>query len=214
MRQLTGPLPPTMAARVASLQELFTLLHWGIPSLRVLQTSDASLPDLVQMGRLLELELQVQGGGKQACSFPEGSHLGVEYELPEPGYPVDPTYTFSDEALQRLHLLVPDDARAAYQRAFERAPGTETLSSLARRVGGRQARFPYPRRRATLWGEATKIIYGTEKKGDGPSDYYHLFRDEYGRNPHHRKPWLALDETGQPWLVGGDYTVPPEGITG
>lgn len=63
-----------------------------------------------------------------------------------------------------------------------------------------------PREPLTVLGELVAVVYRTEKRGDGPSEYTHKFQRE--------RPVLAFTHFGKHSLViaGGDYVMRPEGI--
>lgn len=58
----------------------------------------------------------------------------------------------------------------------------------------------------TMLGTLELVEYFTDKRGDGPSVYYHDFSDE--------KPILAYDRRGLLVVAGGTYEVTERGIVG
>ena len=88
---------------------------------------------------------------------------------------------------ERLYLLLSKDVQAA---------------------GGKQAKHPYPDVEVQPVGELTHVVYYTDKKGDGLSQYIHEFGEESGI-----LPLLAADRTGRLWIAGGNMTSPYAGIT-
>lgn len=206
VRQLSN-LSPSERGRADALGHLFDLLHWGVPSRRVFEVADPLVPDCVQMGGLEALRVLM--GGRE-YEVPYEGHLGVEYDLPALYAGLDVHRLFDADRLQRLHLIAPTDlvSHHALVRAAGKG-GTRSLTEIAQAAGGRQARFSYPNVQALPIAPVTHIVYGTEKKGDGYSHYIHKFSEETG-GP---RPWLAIDTEGRSWLLGGSYTVPPEGIT-
>lgn len=202
-----GTLSGPQQRRADSLRRLFDLLHWGMPSRRIYEVQDPLVPDAVQMGAHEALRVLFDGN---EVEVPYTGHLGVQYDLGalDRGLPVE--RLFDDDRIQRLHLIGPLNPLVSNTREFARHKSAlADLNVLARRVGGRQARFPYPRVLAYPLAEVTHIVYATDKKGDGFSHYIHAFSEE-SKGP---RPWLAIDLDGRSWLVGGSYTVPPEGIT-
>lgn len=198
-----GALNPQQQRRAESLRRLFDMLHWGIPSRRVYEVQDPLVPDAVQMGAQEALRVLLDG---EEVEVPYTGHLGVQYDLGalDRGLPVE--RLFDDDRIQRLHLIGP---KTPLLTAVQAVRKLSDLNEIARRVGGRQARFPYPRIAAYPLAEVTHIVYATDKQGDGYSHYIHAFSEE----SHGPRPWLAIDLEGRSWLVGGSYTVPPEGIT-
>ena len=179
--------------------------HWGNPARKVIRVPDDLVPDCTQMGPLAQLYVQTLAGEAAVLGFPENCHAAF-----------DPAH-----AGERIHLVCTAAKRretaALFAEAVDAGAKAETLGAIARRAGGRQAEHPYPRLRAIDLGIVTDIVYGpTDKKGDGLSEYIHHFGVE-GDEAHvvgGIQPRLAADEDGRLWLVGGDYTVPDEGITG
>ncbi len=88
--------------------------------------------------------------------------------------------------------------------------GTYPLQDVAKAAGGRQAAFRqhHPNVPVIILGLCTHVVYETDKKEDGLSQYIHEFGEESGI-----RPILTCDKQGRVWLAGGNYTVPPEGIT-
>lgn len=185
--------------------ERYRNLHWGAEAKKVIRVDDDLMPDCAQMGPLTELYVVMPGDAAVQLAFPAGSHVAID-----PAHPVD-----------RIHLVTPPAYRAETRRLFAVAAKggaqLETLNSLAAVAGGRQAEHDYPDLAAVDLGVVTAIVYGpTLKTGDGLSEYIHHFGVE-GDEAHvvnGVQPRLAADEEGRLWLVGGDYTVPDEGITG
>jgi hypothetical protein len=170
--------------------------HWGNEPGEIIRWQDPQVPDCTQMGRLMELHVVTLDGEAGVLDFPAGCHLAWD-----PGHSVD-----------RLHLLCVGAhvgaVRAQVERAVAAGWALQTLGSLAKQAGGRHAEHPYPHLRALDLGEVTHVVYATDKAGDGPSEYIHAFGEESGIRPR-----LAADVEGRLWLVGGNYTVPDEGIT-
>lgn len=191
-RELADQLSADLAARAAPIIAQYEQLHWGEPARNVIHIDDDLVPDMAQMGGLVGVWVEANGE-LHDVTFPRDARLGVEH-----GHPVD-----------RLHLVLPRAERTKLARQYQGARMEADLGELARYVGGIQARHPYPRLPAQLLGEASHILYRTNKRGDGLSTYIHEFSEDSG-GP---RPWLAIDIEGRPWLVGGSYTVPAEGIT-
>jgi len=184
---------PPRASR--KLHDRFRSSHWGIEANQVWEVDDPDLPvELVEMGKLKELGW-------------EGSNLGLPADFFQ--FSAKASLTFCP-ATERLYcLLTPRDQEALYQEFWiPHSHGRLDLPALAHEAGGSQNGHPYPRIRVLPIGPATYIIYGTHKKGDGPSLYEHEFGEESGL-----LPWLAVDAQGRLWFAGGNYTVPDGGIT-
>jgi len=199
-RELLDQIDADLAARAEPIMAWYEQLHWGEPAQNVIDIEDDLLPDMAQMGGLVGVWLEEDRGRDRGrlhdVTFPSDARLGIEF-----GHPVD-----------RLHLVVPPDERARLERLFRYRGGEAlawTLGEIAQRVGGIQAAHAYPELPAYALGEVSHILYRTHKRGDGPSTYIHEFSEDSG-GP---RPWLAVDSEGRPWLLGGSYTVPAEGIT-
>lgn len=201
---------PTPAQRpfVERLRELFTRLHWGDDPGELYQTLDPVYPHLVQMGRQESVDIFDRNGELVEVTYPSGSHLGVEYDWLTLSQVDDVDALFDPNHIQRLWLVA--DPRPELGELVRRSKGRMPINALSQRVGGRQAKFLYPPGLMVLpLGAAYSITYGTHKQGDDPaSSYRHVFADEAAGV----RPWLAADEVGRTYLVGGSYTVPPEGI--
>ncbi len=197
-RSRRGRRPATR--RKGALKQLkahYTRLHWGIEPDRVLHVDDPLLPDLVAMGRLAALNINLpQPGGEvleSVYEFPAGCWLGVEVEHPR----------------QRLHLICTGRHQEKVRRLFfKHRREAVLLGELAAAVGGEQAGYPYPEVLVVPLAEVTDIIYFTHKKGDGPSGYIHAFSED----THGPKPWLAADAEGRMFLAGGSYLVSTHGV--
>lgn len=183
----------------------YTDFHWGNGPRKVVEVDDPELPDCTQMGPLEQLYVVTDQGDPLIVSFTPACHAVFD-----PKHPAE-----------RIHLVLCDAKRAEVEALFAESADlgvpVETLSILAKRAGGHHAEHAYPRLAAIDLGTVTDIVYGpTDKKGDGPSEYIHHFGIEGDEAfvVGGIQPRLAADEEGRLWLVGGDYTVPDEGITG
>lgn len=175
--------------------------HWGEQPRHVYEFDDPDLPaHLVQMGLLREFTID------------PGEDIGDPFDLILPAKGCHLAYT-NDKAT-RLYALLPTGEQSRNKREFwdkgrtARVPQYD-LAEVAKLIGGRQARFPYPRVRVMVIGYATHVVYTTTKKGDGKSNYIHEFGEERGGIP----PALCVDPTGRLWLAGGSYYVVEAGIT-
>lgn len=181
--------------------ERFTSSHWGIPPTKVYEVDDPDLPDdLVMMGFLRELQLIDE----------DGDHLKIDW-FPKKGC----LLAFSTDNREHLYLICDDGTMEKNRRILLRKqnPGGEPepyydLTALAKAAGGRQARWKHNPVDVQLLGEASHVVYATDKSGDGFSEYIHELGEESGV-----RPYLGVDDRGRFWLAGGNYTVPDEGIT-
>lgn len=189
---------PTSVVPRKAIRE-YTEKHWGNAPDYVYEIPDDRLPaTLVEMGKLEEIE----------C-----------YRIGKDGNPTDDTVIIKwpedDRCIlafcprtQRLYNAYPEaeheDIARGLWRDDERHPW---LGDVARAVGGERSRYRYPRVRVCIVGLVQHVIYYTHKKGDGPSRYIHHLGEDGGR-----QPVLCVDECGQTWWAGGDYTVEEHGI--
>ena len=172
--------------------ERYESSHWGIKSKWIYEVDDPDLPnEAVQMGFLLELRLR-SGNTYFDLKFKRGdNHLA-----------------FSTDRSERLWLVLSRRAETKARRCLI-VPGEPwyKLAEVADKVGGRQARFRYPDIDVQPVGRVSHVVYATEKKGDGPSDYIHAMGENGGI-----KPMLCVSEDGRLWFAGGSSSVPDAGI--
>lgn len=185
----------------------YTAWHWGIEPKHVIQWDDPDYPEgeLVECGRLVELHVREPGQRRDTIirlnrKEGNGSHLAFDPEHPN----------------QRLYILSHPDFRARMLGEFRQNPdysgGSKyrvmPLVEIAKRAGGRHASRDYADVDAAPVGILTHVVYATEKKGDGYSQYIHKLGEESGI-----RPVLAVDGEGRLWVAGGNYTSPTPGIT-
>lgn len=93
--------------------------------------------------------------------------------------------------------MTDDEARAEYVRTHwgEKGKGRVRVSRSANPAHGT----------ATKLGTLVAVVYRTSKRGDGVSDYEHVFEG--------RRPTLAYNDGGL-LVVGGDYAIEKGGIDG
>lgn len=189
--------------------------HWGIDPKRRIRWDDPELDahlsrhnpgaELVECGRLVELHVREPGKRSDTVirltkKEGNGSHLAF-----------DPFHPY-----QRLYILAHPDFQERLSQGYRANPeykgGSKyrsmPLTEIAQRVGGRHATRDYLGVDAAPLGVLTHVVYATEKKGDGYSQYIHKLGEESGI-----RPVLAVDGYGRPWVVGGNYTAPNPGIT-
>jgi hypothetical protein len=195
--------------------DLYRDWHWGIPPKHRIKWDDPELdahllqhnPDaeLVECGRLVEMHVREPGNRSDTIirlnrKEGNGSHLAF-----------DPFHPY-----QRLYILAHPDLQARLTQTYRANPeykgGSKyrsmPLSEIANRAGGRHGTRDYLGISASPLGVLTHVVYATEKKGDGYSQYIHKLGEESGI-----RPILAVDGVGRPWVVGGNYTSPTPGIT-
>lgn len=170
--------------------------HWGYPSTRAIHVKEPDYPAaLTRMGVLLEIEVETDEGDHFAITFPaRGSSLAFTPRSPES------LWIVLSEAQKRLNLKelwLPDEPTYALRTIARHAPGRWATSR----------HYPTGVRAQSL-GWAAKVMYATHKKGDPPANYVHELGEDTGK-----RPLLAIDEHGRLFFVGGNYTVPDEGIT-
>jgi hypothetical protein len=189
-----NPAPLRHNAKVNAAIEEYEAAHWGEPSKKVYEVDDPYLPSVVvQMGALRRLDVDAQGHGKYSIELTAPSAL---------------VYT-QDEAT-RLYLVLSDKDRTDVLAMLDKLPteGPAPLASIAKMVGGRQAKFRHPSAQVLVLGTLTHVVYTTTKKGDGKSDYIH----ELGEDAGGICPALCVDADGRLLLAGGSYVVEHRGI--
>jgi hypothetical protein len=167
----------------------------GIESTRIIHIRDEDLPEtLIGMGELHELHIEPVDGDSYILDFTD-----------EPGWAsYDPVHEN-----QRIYLTLPRKQRRFMVDDYVDPDGQWWhLNALARAMGGVHATDDYPDVMVQPIGTVSHIVYFTEKKGDGHSQYIHEFGEESGV-----RPFLAVDKRGRLWLASGNYTSPYEGIT-
>lgn len=185
----------------------YTAWHWGIEPKHVIDWDDPDYPEgeLVECGRLVELHVREPGQRRDTIirlnrKEGNGSHLAFD-----PNHPNHRLYIFSHPDF-RARIL------GEYRKNPEYDGGSKyrvmPLVEIAKRAGGRHASRDYPKVDAAPIGILTHVVYATEKKGDGYSQYIHKLGEESGI-----RPVLAADGQGRLWIAGGNYTSPTPGIT-
>lgn len=172
----------------------YTSSHWGIAPTR-------------------KWTVDVPGEGRQAVLVEMGKLVAIHVDgkvlLDWDDYDDNCVLAFDANKRQRLFLLIPPRYRDQIKRKLvERDGEWLQLGDAAHEAGGRQARFPSPRVEVQIVGVCTDVVYFTEKKGDGESEYIHALGEETGV-----KPFLCVDRHGQLYLAGGNYSCPDAGIT-
>lgn len=173
--------------------------HWGEKPTAVLRWDDPDMPpQLVECGRFIELMVKMVRTGRirgiqSDPAFRDRCFLAY-----------DPNHRF-----QRLYVLLSRPGREAIKAALWDPTGPSyPLARLAQLFPGRHATRDYPNVQAQLVGTLLRCTYGTVKRADGPSHYFHRHGESTGKHP-----GVAIDEHGRLWIVGGDSVAPVEGIT-
>lgn len=182
--------------------DVYAEAHWGIDPKRIYRRNIPGMHDgfvAVELGKLVELHVDAD------------EPIIVEIDGEHRRSPV--FFAFSPDETQRLHIVAPADVRRDVKRLFWRSDApTRWLGDVARTLGGgrraRQNRWTWPRVRVQPVGVVTHVVYATDKQGDGYSHYIHEFGEVSGV-----RPVLAVSGRGELFLAGGNYAVPPEGIT-
>lgn len=186
------------------LVERYTSAHWGITPRAVYKVEDDDLPDeLVEMGKLVEVQVTDEN-----AKDPGGSGKGVSFTVK---FPAGCLLAFSTDEAERLYLVTTRANRrwAANRLWVPNVKGINySLGRAATLAGGRQADFSYPSVQVQILGVADNVVYRTNKKGDGMSEYIHALGEETGI-----KPFFCVSRDGRVWFAGGNYTVPDDGIT-
>jgi hypothetical protein len=175
--------------------------HWGHSPTRKYHVQDDDLPEvLVEMGKLLEIHLE---DGRDIV-FQPGNML--------------PYATTPDT---RLYFVLSQTAqRKMKQLLWDPKAPVFPLSHIAKLVGGRQARYPYPDVLVQPVSLMTDVVYRTTKgrydedqeEPDGLSEYIHKFGElNEGTG---ELPMVCVDHYGRLWLAGGAYKTLRGGITG
>ena len=187
--QRRNKLPTDPAAR-------FESSHWGVKPNRRWHDPDFN-GELVEMGKLIELWVD----GKPLVKFPK-SRQGDR----------PPILAFTTDTAERLYISLPAELKRENARHLIDPRGEwVSLTMVAREAGGRQARWDYPALEVQVLGDCTHVVYATNKKGDGPSEYVHRFSEEDTAQSF--VPILCISRDGRLWLAGGSYSVPDPGIT-
>lgn len=191
------------AARAA--EERYVSSHWGMPLQRVLDHPDPDLPSvLVGMGKLIELHYQ-HPNKYQPPPYEEGCD-DCDAVIT---FPTGCILAFDNTKTQRLYAILTPEAQAGVCQRYPVGRSAPLLEDVAHSVGARQNRFRgSPVVRVNPIGLVTHVVYRTNKKGDGLSEYIHRFGEEKGP-----PPLLCSDVKGRLWFAGGSYSVPDEGIT-
>jgi hypothetical protein len=193
---------------MADPKRLYTDWHWGIEPKEAIDWKDPDYPKgaLIECGRLVELHLRQPGLRKDTIikldrTEANNSHLCF-----------DPEHRF-----QRLYILSAKQFQERMRRELLEKPkptklknpvSAMSLNEMAAKIGGRHKTPDYPNVRALPVGVLTHVVYACEKKGDKYSFYIHKLGEESGI-----RPWLAVDQKGRVWIVGGAYVCPSPGIT-
>lgn len=187
--------------------DLYKDWHWGRPHTHVIDWPEEPYPDypLVSCGTLHELHYKAPGALRKTRICLTAEEKKGSYLVFDPHHPHQRLYIMANAALRRrLNRGYRQNPRYENGTQFAEQP----LPIMAQMVGGRHGTPDYPPIPATPVGLFTHVVYSTEKVGDGFSHYIHQFGEESGI-----APVLAVDELGRPWVVGGNYTSPVEGIT-
>ena len=177
--------------------ERYKKWHWGNEATQTIDWKDSDIPSvLVGIGNLHELHTRPIGGGKvDELVFQDGSKHWIAFDHEHPH--------------ERLYLLLSEDAKKDIRNMLVKKNGEWwDLKSLSQAAGGKQSKMPYPDIEVQPIGELTHVVYYTDKKGDGLSQYIHEFGEESGI-----VPILAADRKGRLWIAGGNMTSPYAGIT-
>lgn len=185
----------------------YTDRHWGQKPRKVYTSSDPRLPDeLTMMGELEEFnvvwkqpahELPEDDPGDATITFPgKGNLLCFAVTKDERLYPV-------------LDAATVRDVRSSL---WLKGGPVYNIGEVARNVGGRQARFKYPRIEVQVFGYVLDVVYRTHKTGDGFSTYIHRF-GEYAESTGELAA-LCVCRDGTLWLAGGAYETGVDGIGG
>lgn len=179
--------------RVKELIDVYTNAHWGSRPTRLIHVPDKSIPPVVAMGRLEQL----QGTKFGNIDFPKGCWLAWD-----PKHPRD-----------RIYLVLSAPMRERLRKLMKQVdPGQmEYLQDIALKAGGDQCDRKLPHRRGIDLGPCKAVCYHTNKQTDGWSGYFHEFGHEGRRGI---VPHLAIDASGACVLCGGSYRVVEAGIVG
>ena len=192
----TTALPKAAAAR-------FKSAHWGVEPDTVWHDPDIQ-GELPEMGKLREL--WVSWSDEQGKAHDQK----VKFPKPKSGQQ-PPIVAFTTDNSERLYLSQPEWVKQRNRALIDKSGHWYGLDEVAKDVGGRQSNWGYPDIDVQILGECTHIVYATNKKSDGPSEYIHEFAEE--KKADSVCPVLCVDSDGMLWLAGGSYSVPDEGIT-
>ena len=177
--------------------------HWGDGHAVELEWKDDRLPPiLIECGRLTELHFRPLS---RANPKRKDKILRLNKREANKSHVVyDP-----DHKHQRLYLLVAPEVRKQLKKEYRNlSEDSLSLKELALLSEGKHATNDYPDVDVKPLGILTHIVYTTTKIPDGLSHYIHEMGEESGI-----QPILALSKEGEPFIAGGDYTVPVPGIT-
>ena len=177
--------------------ERYKKWHWGNDATMEIEWEDPDVPGvMVGIGNLHELHVKPLGSEKtDELVMQDGSTEWIAF---------DPKHPY-----ERLYLLLSKNVQNDVKsKLIDKDGEWWDLEALSKAAGGKQAKHPYPDVEVQPVGELTHVVYYTDKKGDGLSQYIHEFGEESGI-----LPLLAADRTGRLWIAGGNMTSPYAGIT-
>lgn len=200
-------LPPTRrqdkGEHSKNAEKRYQQAHWGNPAKQVYEWPD--VPDdleLTEMGKLVEIQYELDDSEDEVAVLEFFQE--VEAQTPD-------ILCFVPDNTERLFLALSERSKRAAQKLWVRRYATYKLPTVAKSVGGRQARKVYPfEKDVTVQAIApvAAIVYFADKHGDGPSDYEHEMGEWGGI-----RPMLCLAKDGRMFLAGGSYLVHNDGIT-
>ena len=187
-------------------KEIYKRWHWSIPSDKVVNWPDPDVPaKMIEIGRLWELHVVPVGK-----SNPK-KIIEIRDKAKNNNYLVFDPHAVNQDLYCLLSKRAMADAKHKLWQGYNVNP--ESLSTWAKRAGGRHAKRKYPNVKVKPVGILTDVVYRCWKKGDDDSSrgssYIHRMGEEGSV-----EPILVVDATGRLWIAGGGYTAPVPGITG
>ncbi len=136
--------------RVHAAAQEYEDAHWGETSKKIYEVDDPYLPAVVvQMGLLRRLDIEAVGQGSYSIELAQPSSL-----------------VYTTDAATRLYLVLSDKDRSDVLNLIDKLPheGPTRLNAVAKKVGGRQARFAHPAAEVYVLGTLTHVVYQTTKR--------------------------------------------------
>ena len=184
--------------------EMYKKWHWGKAHTGVIELKDKDYPEnLVECGRLVEFtyrDPRQNPKHKDKMYKLNSKDSNVTHLVFDPKHPNERLYIGCTNPSVKSKIAKDLYAKNDYVDV--------PLSDMSYFAPGRHSADDYPSVEAKVLGVLTSIVYACEKIGDGYSFYVHQMGEESGL-----QPLIAVDKEGRLWVVGGNYSVPIQGIT-
>lgn len=173
----------------------FERWHWGIEPTFQMDVADPRLPaemELVECGRMYQIKYELPDGGVKTITNTRTSDTYKNSHL---------CFDANDKWGQ-LYIISSPSFRQKCKELWDQCRNpVRDLGEVARMSEkGKHNKGFYPKLQVKPLGLLTDLVYGTVKKGDGPSLYHHEVGEETGV-----LPVLCVAKDGSLWIAGGDY---------